>query len=132
MATDKRGGAKILVVADLEYLCVGIRALLERSGYWIKTAANEDDAVETAIRCRPELILISLDRPGDDVASFGRRVRARAKLSEGVPIVMFCIPTITEGAEVQIGRNTWATRPVSFNQLRRLLRRLLTRVPTAH
>jgi PleD family two-component response regulator len=124
VAKNKYGGANILVVADLEYLRVGIRALLEKE-YWVKTAADEDDAIDAATRFRPDLILISLDQSPDDVTACARRVRARARLSESVPIVMFCILTIAEGAEVHVGRNTYATRPGSFNQLRRLLPRLL-------
>ena len=124
MAKNKHGGANILVVADLEYLRVGIRALLEKE-YWVKTAADEEDAIDAATRFRPDLILISLDQSADEVTACARRVRARARLSENVPIVMFCILTIAEGAEVHVGRNTYATRPASFNQLRRLLPRLL-------
>jgi DNA-binding response OmpR family regulator len=120
---NKRGVANILVVADLEYLRFGIRALLERE-YWVKTAGNEEEAIDMAIRFRPDLILISLDQSSDEVAACARRVRARASLSENVPIVMFCVPTIPEGAEVQVGRNTYAARPVHFNQLRIMLRRL--------
>jgi DNA-binding response OmpR family regulator len=129
VAKNRHGGANILVVADLEYLRAGIEALLGRDRYWIKTAANEEDAIDTAMRYRPDLILISLDQASNDVTACARRIRARARLSESVSIVMFCIPTIAEGAEVQIGRNTYATRPVNFNQLRKLLRRLLSRVP---
>jgi len=125
----KQGGALILVVADHEYLRDGIKALLEASGHRIKPARNEDDAVDTAMRDRPDLILVSLDQSGDDIAATARRVRVRAGLSENVPIVMFCILTVAEGQEVLVGENTYATRPVNFNQLRELLSRLLRRPP---
>jgi DNA-binding response OmpR family regulator len=122
-------GAVILVVADLEYLRDGIKALLEADGHRIHTARYEEDAIDTAMRVRPDLILITLDHSPDYVTAFAREVRARANLSDTIPIVMFCIPTIAEGAEVPIGECTYATRPINFNQLRRFLRRLLVPVP---
>jgi DNA-binding response OmpR family regulator len=129
VAKNKQRGAVILVVADLEYLRDGIKALLEVDGHLIYPARNEEDAIDTARRVRPDLILVSLDQSSDEVTATARRVRARASLSEGVPIVMFCILTVAEGAEAPVGENTYATRPVNFNQLRKLLRRLLVRVP---
>jgi DNA-binding response OmpR family regulator len=130
VAKNKHRGANILVVADLEYLRDGIEALLGKDGYWIKTAGNEEGAIDIAVRYRPDLILISLDQASNDVTACARRVRARASLSESVPIVIFCILTIAEGAEVPVGENTYATRPVNFNQLRKLISRLLRRVPS--
>jgi hypothetical protein len=39
--------------------------------------------------------------------------------------VIFCVPTVDEGAEIALGRNVFVTRPDNFDQLRRLLGRLL-------
>lgn len=119
----------ILVVADDEEIRDGIQALLEADGYQINPVRNEEDAIDTAIRDRPNLILVSLDQSGDDVTASARRVRFRAGLSESVPIVMFCILTVAEGEDVAVGENTYATRPANFNQLRSLLSRLLVRLP---
>ncbi len=119
----------ILVVADDEEIRDGIETLLESDGYHINSVRDEKDAIAAATRDRPDLILFSLDRAGDDVAACARRVRLRADLGESIPIVMFCILTVAEGAEVAIGENTYATWPDDFNQLRRLLSRLLGRLP---
>ena len=116
-------------MADLEYLREGIKALLERDGHRIYPVKSEEEAIDTAMRVRPDLILISLDQSSDYVTACARRVRARASLSESVPIVMFCISTLAEGAEVLVGENTYATRPINFNQLRKLMRRLLAQTP---
>jgi len=40
--------------------------------------------------------------------------------------VVFCIDTVDEGDEIEIAKNVFATRPDNFNQLRALLRRLLS------
>lgn len=129
MSNSRRRGAVILAVADDEEIRDGIEALLESDGYQINSARAEEDAIDAAMRDQPDLILISLDRPSDDVAASARRVRIRAGLGQSIPIVMFCILTVAEGAEVAVGENTYATWPADFNQLRRLLSRLLRRHP---
>jgi CheY-like chemotaxis protein len=128
---NKQRGATILVVADYEYLRDGIKALLEADGHRVNPARGEADAVVAAKRHRPDLILVTLDQSGDDMSAIARRVRARARLGEIVPIVMFCILTVAEGAEIQVGENTYATRPVNFDQLRDLLSRLIVRLRAA-
>jgi DNA-binding response OmpR family regulator len=122
---NKLRAAKILVVADDEEIRDGIEMLLRRDGYQVNPTRNEEDAIDTAIRIPPDLILVSLDRSGDDATATARRVRARAGLSESIPIVMFCIVTFAEGAEVEIGANTYATWPDDFDQLRAMLSRLV-------
>lgn len=119
----------ILVVADDEEIRDGIEMLLLRDGYQVNPTRNEEDAIDTALRLPPDLILVSIDHSGDDATATGRRVRARAGLSESIPIVMFCIVTFAEGAEVEIGENTYATWPDDFDQLRVMLNRLLAHLP---
>jgi hypothetical protein len=45
-------------------------------------------------------------------------------------VVVFCIDGIAEGEEVEIGENVHLTRPDNFNQLRRLIARLLNKIQT--
>jgi len=70
-------------------------------------------------------MLVSLGGPAIDVIATAARIRDRAQLSQGVPVVLFCIPTVAEGAEVELAGNVYLTRPDNFDQLRALLRRLL-------
>jgi len=42
-----------------------------------------------------------------------------------VPVVLFCIEGIGDGDEVALGHNVHLSRPDNFNQLRKLLIRLL-------
>jgi hypothetical protein len=43
--------------------------------------------------------------------------------------VVFCFPSIDEGAEVAAGHNVYMTRPDNFDQLRAILSRLLLKLP---
>lgn len=119
----------VLVVEDVEETRDGIEALLKVDGYRVNSARGEEDAVSRASRECPDLVLVSLGGPDFDVIETALGIRQRAELSEDVPVVIFCIQTIAEGAEVEIERNVYLTRPDNFNQLRDLLTRLLCRVP---
>jgi len=129
--TNEQRGAIILVIADDEEVRDGAEALLLTDGYHVNSTRNEEEALDAAMRVRPDLILASLDQSVDNITASVRRVRLGAGLGQNVPIVMFCIVTIDEGAEVLVGENIYATRPTDFNQLREFLRRLLDRLPAA-
>jgi DNA-binding response OmpR family regulator len=116
---------RILVVEDVQETRDAIEALLKRDGYWVDPARNEHDAVEKIRVNSPDVILISLGGTTEHVLSTARGIRERSGLLEGTPIVIFSILTIPEGAEVDIGGNIYLTAPDNFNQLRRLLSRVL-------
>lgn len=115
----------ILVVEDIEETRDGIERLLIADGYRVDPARNEEDAVIRAKRTPPNLILVSLGGPAVDVISAASRIRDLAQLSQDVPLVIFCVQSVAEGAEVEVKRNVYVTRPDNFDQLRGLLRRLL-------
>jgi len=121
----------ILVVEDVAETRDGIEKLLKVDGYRIALARDELDAIESAQLKHPDLILVSMAGLSSDVIVTARRIREGAELKEDVPVVIFCIEGIGEGEEVAIGQNVHVTRPDNFNQLRRLLTRLLHKVPIA-
>jgi CheY-like chemotaxis protein len=121
----------ILVVEDVAETRDGIEKLLTADGYRVALARDELDAIESARRRHPDLILVSLAGLASEVIVTGRRIRERAGVGEQVPIVVFCIEDIAEGDEVPIGRNVNVTRPDNFNQLRGLITRLLRKIPKA-
>lgn len=121
----------ILVVEDVHETRDGIEKLLMSDGYRVALARDEVDAIESARLKRPDLILVSLGGLPRDVIASARRIRDRAAVDEDVPVVVFCVAEIGEGDEVPLGRNLHVTRPDNFNQLRSLLSRLLSVIPTA-
>src|SRR5262249_35759740 len=119
----------ILVVADVEETRDGIEKLLKTDGYQVHPARSEEDAIAKAKRDNPDLILMAAaGASSSDVAATAHRLRKSAGLSEDVPVVIFCIPTVPEGAEVAVGKNIYVTRPDNFDQLRDFLQRLLQTV----
>ena len=124
-------GPVVLVVEDVAETREGIEILLKADGYRVSVARDERDAIESAQRQRPDLILVSLGGLPREVIVTARRIRERAEVGENVPVVVFGIDEIGEGDEVAIGQNVHVTRPDNFNQLRSLMTRLLRKIPKA-
>jgi len=125
-------GPIILVTDDVEETRDGIEKLLTAGGYRVLAARNEADAVEKARRQRPDLILVSLSGRADAMIESGRRIRDGAGLGDEVPVVVFCVQTVSQGAELAVGHNLYATRPDNFDQLRAFIGRLLGSRLTIH
>jgi CheY-like chemotaxis protein len=121
----------ILVVEDVAETRDGIEKLLNADGYRVALARDERDAIESARRKRPDLILVSLAGFPSEVIATARRIRELAEVGDEVPVVIFCVESISEGDDVAIGDNVHISRPDNFNQLRGLLTRLLHEVPVA-
>ena len=121
----------ILVVEDVAETRDGIERLLKADGYRVAVARDERDAIDSASRRRPNLILVSLAGLPSEVIATARRIREHADVGDLVPVVIFCVESINEGADLAIGENVHVSRPDNFNQLRRLLARLLLEVPLA-
>jgi len=128
---DNEIGPVILVVEDVHETRDGIEKLLKVDGYRVVLARDESDAIESAQRQRPDLILVSLAGSASEVLGSARRIRESAAVGDDVPVVIFCFDEIPGGAEVAIGQNIHIAQPDNFNQLRALLSRLLRRLPTA-
>ena len=121
----------ILVVEDVHETRDGIERLLMVDGYRVTLARDERDAIESAQRTRPHVILVSLAGSPHEVVFSARSIRQRAEAGERVPVVVFCVEGIDEGDEVEIGENVHLTRPDNFNQLRSLIARLLNKISIA-
>jgi DNA-binding response OmpR family regulator len=120
----------ILVVEDVHETRDGIEKLLKADGYRVALARDVRDAIESAHRTRPDLILVSLAGLPLEVVLSARSIRQRAEVGEHVPVVVFCIEGIAEGEEVEIEDNVYLTRPDNFNQLRGFIARLLNKIQT--
>jgi CheY-like chemotaxis protein len=130
MTLDSRQRQVILVLDDIEETAYLIEKMLKRSGYCVALARNEEDAILRGRSELPDLILMSLGLEPDLLVATAHRIRRQSGLSEDVAIVIFCVPTIPEGAEFEVDKNVYLTRPDNFNQLRELFHRLLCRVPS--
>jgi DNA-binding response OmpR family regulator len=119
----------ILLLENEQETRDGIEKLLRADGYRVDAARDEHDALARAMRASPDLILVSLGgSPGDAIAE-ASSIRERAELDQSIPVVIFSVQTVAEGAEEKIEGNVYLTRPDNFDQLRDLFRRLLAQPP---
>lgn len=108
---------------DSRYL---LRSLLELKGFHVLLATDGQEAIDTAMRKRPDLVLIQLKLPVVSGFTVIRRMRRCAALRE-VPIiaVSFNNPTANRNVAMAAGCNAHIEDPIEFEELDDLIDRLL-------
>jgi DNA-binding response OmpR family regulator len=129
VTSDREQRSVILVIEDVEETRDGIERLLTASGYRVSTARDEEEAALKGSLHRPNLILLGMGLDAVQVLPVATRIRDRTGLGEEVPVVVFCVTNLSEGAEVAVGYNVYMVRPDNFDQLRASLSRLLRKPP---
>ena len=115
----------ILVLNDIEETGHLTKEMLGKNDRRVSLASDEEEAILKASSESPDLLLMSLDLKFEELLATAQRIRQRASFGEDVAIVIFCVPTIPEGAEMEVKKNVYVTRPDNFDQLRDFLHRLL-------
>ena len=118
----------IMVVEDFEDNRFMMRRLLEMSGYRVVEAVNGEQAVEVAAKERPSLILMDLSLPLLDGLAATRRIRQHEALRR-VPIIAVSAHDTSDfhADALAAGCNDYVTKPIDFEQLEKLLIRLLSK-----
>jgi DNA-binding response OmpR family regulator len=87
----------------------------------VKTAYDEQDAIERADYMRPDLILLEMGRVSPlQTLDMGCRIRSDAKAGDHVKVVVYADradETVTEGGEVSMGPNEYVILPEDCDQL---------------
>ena len=115
-----------MVVEDFEDNRFMMRRLLEMSGYRVVEAINGEQAIEVAVRERPHLILMDLSLPMLDGLAATRRIRQHQDM-RNVPIIAVSAHDTSDfhADALAAGCNDYVTKPIDFDQLEALLKRLL-------
>lgn len=126
MTSDEQSMSTIMVAdsdADNLYL---VRSLLELKGFHVLLATDGQEAIDTAVRKRPDLVLIQLKLPVVSGFTVIRRMRRCAALRE-VPIiaVSFSNQTANRNVAMAAGCNAHIEDPIEFDVLDELIDRLL-------
>jgi CheY-like chemotaxis protein len=115
-------GLKVLIADDHDDTRLLLRLKLEQLGYRVVEAADGEEAVETARRECPDIILMDLSLPKLDGLAATRRIREDPQTRDAV------IVALTAHAEPQYranalaaGLNAFVTKPVDLNWLAGLL-----------
>jgi len=131
MGIETKAGATILLVDDVDEYRNAIKRGLERRGYHVRTAYDEQDAIERACCVRPDMILLEMGRtPPLQTLDMGCRIRADAKVGEDVKVVVYADKadeTVANGGEVSFGPNEYVILPEDGEQFYSSLERFLKR-----
>ena len=108
---------------DNRYL---LRSLLELKGFDVLLATNGQEAIDTAVRKRPDLVLIQLKLPLISGFTVVRRMRKCTALQD-VPIIAASLtnPTANRNVAMAAGCDAYIVNPIDFDLLDGLIDRLL-------
>lgn len=117
---------KILVADDKASSRELMRTLLEHAGYEICEAGDGAEAIETAHRESPDLILLDIHMPRLDGYMTVGEMR-RDETLKRLPIVALTASAMRGDRDkaIRAGFTAYITKPVSFSILRDELKRLL-------
>jgi CheY-like chemotaxis protein len=115
---ETRMMAKILLVEDDEDNRDMLSRRLQRKGYRVVQAADGQEAVEMAVRERPDLILMDVGLPVMDGLEATRRIRART-LTQSTPMIAVTAHAMADDRDraLQAGCDDYHAKPVELARL---------------
>lgn len=119
--------ASILVVEDSNDTRNVISFSLTKYGYKVLTAVNGQEAISVALLERPDLILMDLNMPLMDGLAATEQIRKHRELRK-VPILAVTAHDTygMKEAALEAGCNGYIKKPIDFNRLDMILRRILS------
>jgi two-component system phosphate regulon response regulator PhoB len=119
----------ILLIEDDEDICELLVYNLEKNGYEAEAVESGETGLASAIRRKPDLILLDLMLPGVDGLSVCRQLKA-GKATQDIPIIIIS----AKGEEndiitgLELGADDYLAKPFSPNILLSRVRAVLRRV----
>ena len=103
-----------------------LKRAFELKGYYVLEAENGQEAVEMARRHRPSLIVMDLNMPVVDGLEAVKKFRQLEAPGEHVPIVAITAFDVygMEQAALEMGCNTYLSKPLDLEELDRALKHL--------
>lgn len=117
---------KILIADDKATGRELVRTVLEKAGHQILEATNGIDALGMANRLQPDLIILDLHMPGLDGFAVVRELRTLDQFTSS-PIMALTASAMQGDRHkaMEAGFSAYITKPISLNQLRSEVDRLL-------
>ena len=116
----------VLLVDDDQDLLTALSGALRQRGYDMVTALDAVAAMSTAVKLKPDVIILDVGLPGGDGSMVMKRMHALPQLA-GVPVVMISgrDPERYRDEALAAGAVAYLTKPVEADVLVAILRRAL-------
>lgn len=117
---------RILAVDDEPNILLSLEYILEQEGYDVYVARDGDEALETAGRVRPDLILLDVAMPRKDGYEVCRALRQHGELS-GVKVLMLTAKgqPLERKKGLEVGADVYITKPFAADELLQKIRSAL-------
>jgi two-component system, cell cycle response regulator DivK len=124
--------AKLLLVEDADDNRDMLSRRLQRKGHRVIHAVDGQEAVEIAVRERPDLILMDVSLPVMDGLEATRRIRAHAE-TQTIPIIAVTAHALSDDRDkaLRAGCDDYHAKPVELSRLVAQMEALLARAATA-
>ena len=118
----------ILLVDDDALMRRSLALILEQAGYRTSTAANAEDALASARRDRPDLVLLDIGLPGMD----GLDALRQFKDQLGVPVIFLTARrrNLDQILGLELGADDYITKPFDADLLLAHVKAVLRRIGT--
>lgn len=116
----------VLIVDDSDDIRAMVKFVLESRGYRVLEAVNGQEALKTARKECPHLILMDLNMPVLDGFGAARGIREITRMCD-VPIVAISAHNTPDhrAKASAVGFNDYLTKPINFVQMFELIRRFI-------
>ncbi|MGD9891786.1 MAG: response regulator transcription factor, partial [Dehalococcoidia bacterium] len=117
MIDDSAAGlrARVLVVDDEHTILAVVRDALECEGYSVDTAVSGEEALETAERQRPDLIVLDVNLP--DLDGWEVLSRLRATAGPQTPVVVMTAGFAAQDQALASGAQGYLGKPFGLQDL---------------
>jgi two-component system alkaline phosphatase synthesis response regulator PhoP len=109
---------RILIAEDEPSIVISIEFLMREAGYDVTVASNGTDAIDLAMKLRPDLVVLDVMLPEVNGFEVCRRIR-EGRATQGVRVLMLT----AHGRESEMekglaaGANAYMTKPFSTKEL---------------
>ena len=119
---------KILIVEDEKDIIKMLRYNLEKEGFKVIDAGDGEDAMDSAVRQQPNLILLDLMLPGMDGLEVCKALKKESKTNP-IPIIMLTAKSQESDKVVglELGADDYITKPFSPRELIARIKAVLRR-----
>ena len=121
--------AKILIVEDEKDIIKMLDYNLKKEGYRVIDARDGEDAIDSALRHHPDLILLDLMLPGIDGLEVCKTLKKEDKTAK-IPVIMLTAKSQESDKVVglEMGADDYVTKPFSPRELIARIKAVLRRV----